>query len=96
VFDCSRGNIPFNYLGVLTFVGSLKAMLLQSLVDKVTSKLGSWKEKSLTMMGRVQLVNSVIYGSLSYNFQVYRWPSNLLKHIDKWVRNFIWTSDINK
>jgi len=41
------------------------------------------------MMGKVELVNSVIYGSLSYNFQVYRWSSILLKLIDKWVRNFI-------
>jgi len=48
------------------------------------------------MMGRVELVNSVIFGSLSYNFQVYKWPSSLLKLVDKWVRNFIWAGDINK
>jgi len=30
------------------------------------------------MMGRVELVNFVIYSSLSYSFQVYRWPSNFL------------------
>jgi len=65
-------------------------------MDKVRSKLASWKGKSLSMMGRVELVNSVIYGFLSYNFQLYKWPSNLLKVVDKWVRNFIWTGDINK
>jgi len=48
------------------------------------------------MIGKVELVNYVIYGSLSYNFQVYRWPSNLLKLVDKWVRNFIWIGDIIK
>ena len=48
------------------------------------------------MIERMDLVKSAIYDFLSYNFQVYRWSSNLLKHVDKWVRNFIWTSDINK
>jgi len=38
----------------------------------------------------------MIYGSLSYNFHIYKWSSSLLKLVDKWVRNFIWTSDINK
>jgi len=41
---------PFNYLGVPIFVGSPKARFLQSLADKVRSKLASWKGKSLSMM----------------------------------------------
>jgi len=72
VLSCSRGNISFNYLGVPIFVGSPKAKFLQPLVDKVGSKLASRKGKSLSMTGRVEVVNSVIYGSLSYKFQVYR------------------------
>jgi len=96
VLGCSRGNIFFNYLRVSIFVGSPKARFLQPLIDKVRSKLASWKRKSLSMMGRVELVNSMTYCSLSYNFQVYRWSSNLLKLVDKWVRNFIWLVDIKK
>jgi len=46
VLGCSKGNIPFNYLGVPIFVGSLKARFLQPLADKVRSKLASWKGKS--------------------------------------------------
>jgi len=89
VLGCSRDTIPFNYLGVPIFVGSPKARFLQPLADKVKFKLASWKGKSLSMIGRVEIVNSIIYDSLSYKFQIYRWPSNLLKLIDKWVRNFI-------
>jgi len=96
VFCCSKGNIHFDYLRAPIFVGFPKAMFLQPLADKVRSKLSSWKGKSLSMMGSIELVNSVIYGSLSYSFQVYRWPSSLLKLIDKWVRNFILKSDIDK
>ena len=83
VLGCNRGNIPFNDLGVPIFVGFSKARFLQPLVDKVIYKLVSWKGKSLSMMERIELVNSMIYSSLSYNFQVYRRPSTLLKLIEK-------------
>ena len=48
------------------------------------------------MIGKVELVNSVIYGSFILYFSGFRWPSSLLKLIDKWVRNFIWIGDIDK
>ena len=41
VLGCNRGNIFFNYLRSLIFVGYLKARFLQPLVDKVRSKLAS-------------------------------------------------------
>lgn len=46
-------------------------------------------------MGRVQLVSSVINGILLYSFKVYAWPINLLKSIEKWIRNFIWYGNIH-
>lgn len=46
-------------------------------------------------MGRVQLVNSIINGMLLYSFKVYAWPVSLLKSIDKWIRKFVWSGDIN-
>lgn len=47
-------------------------------------------------MGRVQLVQSVIQGMLAYSFHIYAWPVSLLKTIDGWIRNFIWSGDVNK
>ena len=44
-------------------------------------------------MGRVQLVNSVIQGMLMYNFFVYAWPASILKQLDSWIRNFVWSRD---
>lgn len=31
---------------------------------------------------------------LIYSFMVYSWPVNLLKDLDRWVRNFIWSGDL--
>jgi len=47
------------------------------------------------MMGRIQLVNSVVGGLLNYSFIIYKWPKHLIKDIERWIRNFIWTGSIN-
>jgi len=47
-------------------------------------------------MGQIQLVNTVIIGFLAYSFNVYKWHVSILKQVEQWCRNFIWTSDILK
>jgi len=78
------------------FVGTPKSRFLQPLADKVKLKLASGKGKSLSMMGRIQLVNTVITGIVAYSFNLYKWHVSLLKQVEKWFRNFIWTGDILK
>ena len=56
ILSCSHGCFPFTYLG---FISAPKGHFLQPLVDKVKLKLASWKGKSISMMGWVQLVNTV-------------------------------------
>jgi len=72
ILSCSHGCLPFTYLGVSIFVGAPRGRFLQLLVDKVKLKLASWKAKSLSMMSRVQLVNTVITGLLAYSFNLYK------------------------
>lgn len=40
-------------------------------------------------------MKSVIQGMFVYNFHVYAWPISLIKTVDYWVRNFIWSGDIS-
>ncbi|KEH30119.1 hypothetical protein MTR_4g063625 [Medicago truncatula] len=46
-------------------------------------------------MGRVQLVKSIIHGMLVSSFHVYMWPRRLLDDLDKWIKNFILSGDVN-
>jgi len=96
ILSCNHGCLPFTYLGVPIFVGAPRGHFLQPLVDKIKLKLASWKGKSLSMMGRVQLVNTVITGVLTYSFNLYKWHVSLLKQVEQWCENFIWTGDIMK
>lgn len=47
-------------------------------------------------MGRVQLVKSIVHGMLVYSFHIYLWPKQLLRLLDSWIRNFIWSGDVLK
>jgi len=94
ILSCSHGCLPFTYLGVSIFFSAPKCRFLQPLADKVKLKLASRKCKSLSMMGRIQLVNTVITRFLAYSFNMYKWPISLLKQVEQWY--FIWTGDILK
>ncbi|XP_019423006.1 PREDICTED: uncharacterized protein LOC109332480 [Lupinus angustifolius] len=90
----SAGSFPFNYLGVPIFKGRPKRIHLQPIADRILDKLGSWKGKLLSIMGRVELVRSVIQSMLMFSFQIYKWPSQIMGLVDNSIRNFIWSGDI--
>ena len=86
-----KGGDSMTYLGVPLFIGAPKRRWLIPWADKIKSKLESWKGFSLSMAGRLCLINSVIMGSFLHSFQVYRWPSSLLKDLNAAIQNFFWT-----
>ena len=89
------GSIPFNYLGCPLFKGKPKCAYFRAITDKIKMKLATWKGTLLSIMGRVQLVKSIIYGMLVYSFHVYMWPRRLLHDLHRWIKNFIWSGDVN-
>lgn len=62
------GSLPFNYHDVPFLKGKPKKLFFQPFVDKTRNKLGVWKGDLLSLMGRVQLVKSVINGKLDILF----------------------------
>ncbi|KAK2381212.1 hypothetical protein QL285_068838 [Trifolium repens] len=90
------GSLPFNYLGIPIFRGKPKISWLQSTADKIHAKLSAWKASLLTMAGRVQLVRAVIQSMYTYNISIYSWHVSLIKKIEKDVKNFIWSGDVDK
>jgi hypothetical protein len=92
----SIGTLPFIYLGVPIFKGKPKAIFLQHIADKIKTKLAAWKASLLSIAGRVQLVISVVQSMLVYSISIYSWPVSLLKDLERWIKNFIWSGDLDK
>ncbi|KAL6127132.1 hypothetical protein ACLB2K_075175 [Fragaria x ananassa] len=90
------GSAPFMYLGAPIFHGKPRASYFHQIVDKIRIKLSSWVSSFLSMAGRLQLIKSVIFSMLVYTFQVYEWPVSVVRKIEVWCRNFLWSGSIDK
>lgn len=88
------GYIPFQYLGCPIFQGKPKCIYFQPIVDRIKVKLATWKGVLLTIMGRVQLVKSIVHSMLVYSFHIYRWPIRFVTMLDQWIKKFVWSGDI--
>lgn len=91
----ASGSLPFTHFGVPIFKGKPRVIYLQSIADRIRTKLSAWQESLLSIMGKVQLVNSIISGMLLYSFHIYAWPIALIKTVDRWFKIFIWSGDVN-
>jgi len=87
----SVGSIPFNYLGAPIFKEKPKKIHFQPIADKVKLKLANWKATLLSMTGRVHLVKSVVQSMLIHTMSIYSWHVSLLREIERWIKNFIWS-----
>jgi len=90
----SPDSISFQYLGCPIFQGKPKCIHFRAIVDRIKVKLAYWKGALLSIMGRVQLIKSIVHGMLVYSFHIYQWPIKLLNLLDQWIKNFIWRGDI--
>nr|KYP67083.1 Transposon TX1 uncharacterized [Cajanus cajan] len=87
---CSLQNLS----NIMALFRCYKTEFLLPIVDRIKSKLAMWKGVLLSYMGCVLLVKFVLQNMLIHNFQVYKWPLSLLKLIESWFRNFIWSGPI--
>ncbi|XP_013624294.1 PREDICTED: uncharacterized protein LOC106330365 [Brassica oleracea var. oleracea] len=63
-FGLSQGSLPVRYLGLPLMPHKLRPHDYQPLIDRVTKKIKSWTLRNLSFAGRLQLIQSVLYGSL--------------------------------
>jgi len=89
------GTLPFIYLGVPIFKGKPKAAYFQPVVDKIKLKLASWKSFLLSFVGRLQFIKSVIQRMMIYSITIYSWPAKLINELEKYMRNFMWSGDLD-
>ncbi|WMV10436.1 hypothetical protein MTR67_003821 [Solanum verrucosum] len=84
------GEFPFKYLGV--------PLSTKKLTTKIIAKISSWTAKRLSYAGRMQLVQSVLFGIQACWSQLSIIPAKVLKLIESYCRSFIWsrTNTINK
>ncbi|KAF7844636.1 putative RNA-directed DNA polymerase [Senna tora] len=84
------------YLGVPIIHGRRTKHTYSFIVDKVQNRLSSWKSSSLSLAGRVTLVQSVTSAIPSYVMQTVELPVTVCNEIEKANRKFIWGGNENR
>ena len=80
---CKSGKLPFTYLGLPIGANMNKKESWTSLLKKFDSRLSTWKEKTLSIGGRLALCKAIL-GSLGvYFFSLYKVPEGVLKELEK-------------
>nr|GEV03542.1 RNA-directed DNA polymerase, eukaryota, reverse transcriptase zinc-binding domain protein [Tanacetum cinerariifolium] len=81
------GKLPVRYLGVPLIAKRLSVKECGSLIDKIKSKVKSWKNRSLSYAGRLQLIDAVLESVHVYWASVFLLPTTIVNEINKLPKN---------
>src|SRR4051812_42616552 len=90
ILNIPQGQLPIKYLGLPLSSNYIMAKDCKNLTDKFRFLCQGWQGKKLSMAGRIQLVNSVLGGSINYWLQSFRLPKTVLKTLTAIARKFVW------
>lgn len=84
------GSFPFRYLRVPLLSSRLNVCHYAPLLDKIEDLISAWKSKSLSYAGRLELIRSVIGGTLGFWMALFTLPQSVSSRIEAICRCFLW------
>jgi hypothetical protein len=66
----------------------------QALIDKIASRLATWKGKLMSTAGRLALLNAILSSIPVYWLSVHRLPVWVRKKIDSICRAWLWHGEV--
>ncbi|KAL4364181.1 hypothetical protein GQ457_04G021280 [Hibiscus cannabinus] len=83
------------YLGVLLLHRHVKKATYDYIIEKVRSRFTGWSARSLSMVGRITLLKSVIQAIPTYSMQSTWLPISVCLEVEKLIRGFLWGHSVN-
>ncbi|GKA39100.1 RNA-directed DNA polymerase, eukaryota [Tanacetum coccineum] len=96
IFGCTATTLPFTYLGVNVGANMKRISSWDVVVNKVTSKLSTWKAKTLSVRGRLTLIKSVLSAIPSYYMSLFKDPEGVLKRLESIRNSFFLGADLGE
>ncbi|GKB10952.1 hypothetical protein Tco_0844875 [Tanacetum coccineum] len=90
VLPFEEGRLPVKYLGVPLVSSRLMIRDCKELIEKVQNRVQDWKNKSLSIAGRLQLIRSVVGSMHIFWASVFIIPNRVLIDIEQIMRTFLW------
>ncbi|XP_031108421.1 uncharacterized protein LOC116012890 [Ipomoea triloba] len=85
-----KGQLPVKYLGIPLDGQRLKVAQFSPLITAITRLIEKWKGCTLSYAGRLELIISVIQGTISFWIQNFPLPTNVIDHVAFLCGKFLW------
>lgn len=95
-YGFSKGSLPIRYLGLPLVSRKLKISEYAPLMTKITLSFRSWSAKLLSFAGRLQLLKTVIFGTVNFWASAFMLPKGCIKNIESLCSRFLWSGNIEK
>ncbi|XP_048494804.1 uncharacterized protein LOC125494938 [Beta vulgaris subsp. vulgaris] len=93
---CRVGKFPLIYLG-LPIGGSISRLKLwDPIIERMKSKLATWKGKLLSIGGRLTLIKSTLSSLPMYFMSIFPIPKGVVEKINRIQRSFFWHGGVDK
>lgn len=92
----SVGTLRICYLGMPLTTKSLTSIDYEQLIDKVRRKTLTWSNRSLSFVGRLQLINSVVISIVNFWSSKFILPAKCLDAIESMCCAFLWSGSPNQ
>ncbi|GKD14646.1 hypothetical protein Tco_1199053 [Tanacetum coccineum] len=89
ILSFGEGHLPVKYLGVPLVSSRLIYRDCKELIERVQDRVQDWKNKSLSIVGRLQLAQSVLGSMHIYWASVFILPSRVLLDIEQIIQGFL-------
>ncbi|GKF53843.1 putative reverse transcriptase domain, reverse transcriptase zinc-binding domain protein, partial [Tanacetum coccineum] len=90
VLPFEESNLPVKYLGVPLVPSRLLYKDCTKLMEKFRRRIRDWKNKSLSLAGRAQLIRFVLVSTHIYWALVFILPFGLMLELEQLMRGFLW------
>lgn len=82
----------FNFLGIQIRSNPRRIGVWKQLVEKIKSRLSTWKDNFLSQRGRLTLINSVLNSLPIFFLSFFKAHVSVWKEIERVHRDFFWGS----
>jgi hypothetical protein len=92
--NCKLGKFPFIYIGLPVGANPRKEATWDPVVEILQKRLHSWRNRFVSLGGRVILINSVLAAIPIFYLSFLKMPTSVWKKIVAIQRNFLWGDQV--
>ncbi|CAI8613253.1 unnamed protein product [Vicia faba] len=93
---CCIDQIPFKFLGIQVGINPRRCCAWKSVVEGLKKRMSGWKARSLSIGGRVTMINAILNSVPVYVMSFYKAPKKIIKQIIQIQSRFLWLGNEDK